>query len=142
MSAVLDEGKRATRYTIVVWVSRGVDLSSFAFLLWLWGKESLMPAFVLSSMANWVLDFCGQKFWAFKDPDRTLKDLAKEAGLYVMVRGINIAAAAGAYYLLYNVLGFSIVNTLIIVMPIFWATKFAMFRLFVFTPKDTSSPVK
>ena len=134
---VAQESHRVSRYLIVRIVSRGGDVGIFFTLLWLWGTEWLIPAFSVSAAFNYLTDFIGQKCWAFKSPDRRPMELLREFGLYIVVRGGNIAAAAGLFGLLYGLLGFRWWTAMTVVVIVFWTLVFGLYRwLFTGSVRD------
>ena len=96
-----------------------------------------MPAFAISALFNYVTDFFGQKLWTFQNLDNRPKEITKAFGCYMLIRGGNIACAAGLWYLLYGVLGVHWLVALAIVITIFWTVVFGLYRyLFIGSVHD------
>ncbi len=137
------EGRRAGRYTIVRVVSRSADVGTFVTLLWLWGVEWFVPAFAISASLNWMIDFWGQKLWAFENHDKTWQKLLREFGLYAALRLANMVAAVSCWGLLYSVIGLRWWTAALITAPIFWATWFTLSRwLFYGSVQDLGQLLK
>jgi hypothetical protein len=58
---ISEESRRARRYLVVRIVSRGGDVISFAALLYWLGMEWFVPAYAVTSIFDFVVDFLGQK---------------------------------------------------------------------------------
>ncbi len=137
------EAKRAKRYFVIRLISRIGDVAIYASLLLLLGIEWLIPAFVISSIFNYTVDFWGQKLWTFEEKDRRLQKLLPEFGFYILIRGGNAFGALSTWYVLHMVLGVSLVTTTIITIMVFWTISFPLYRwLYVGSIKDLPDVIR
>lgn len=131
-SQISEESKRAGRYLIVRIVSRAGDVISFAVLLYWLGMDWFVPAYAITTIFDFSVDFLGQKLWAFNNHDKRPLELLREFLVYLVVRSGNIAAATATYYFLYGVFGVKWYIATAIVIAIFWPLSFTLYRwLFV-----------
>lgn len=123
------EAKRAKRYFVIRIISRVGDVLIYASLLLLLGMEWLIPAFAISSIFNYTVDFWGQKLWTFEEKDKRIGKLLPEFGFYILIRGGNALGALSTWYVLHKLLGVSLVTTIIITIMVFWTISFPLYRL-------------
>ena len=142
-SDIAQEARRMKRYFIIRVISRGGDVIIYAVLLLIWGIEWLIPAFIISGIFDYTLDFFGQKLWAFEEKDRRLVKLLREFGFYLLIRGGNLLCAGGLWLLLHEVFGVPILTTSLIVIVVFWTLSFGFYRwLFAGSIKDLPAVLK
>lgn len=137
------EAKRAKRYFIIRIISRVGDVFIYASLLLLLGMEWLIPAFAISSIFNYTVDFWGQKLWTFEGRDQRIGKLLPEFGFYILIRGGNALGAVSTWYVMHMILGVSLVTTTIITIMIFWTISFPLYRwLYLGSIKDLGDVIK
>lgn len=137
------EVKRARRYFVIRLISRIGDLAIYASLLLTLGMEWLIPAFAVSSVFNYTLDFWGQKLWTFEEKDLRIKKLLPEFGFYILIRGGNALGALSTWFILHVTLEVSIVTTTIIIIMVFWTISFPLYRwLYVGSIRDLTDVIR
>jgi hypothetical protein len=134
-SAFVTEARIEFRYFVVRAISRGGDLVIYFTALFVWGLEYLVHAFVISLLFNYCADFWGQKLWAFREKDKSLRMLTREFVQYIGAR-LFFASLASVFFLLVR-LFFDLhwLTAAAITICIFWPLAYPFYR-WVFTGKS------
>ncbi|MDB5224952.1 MAG: hypothetical protein JWO43_574 [Candidatus Adlerbacteria bacterium] len=127
--AAVAESKRAGRYIVVRGISKVADYSVVAIFVYILGFEWIAGAYLCGKVLDLMVDFAGQKLWAFTNPDMRMLELLRELVGYLAVRCGNFAASTGTIYILYNELGFPLWATGAVIIAVFVPISFGLYRL-------------
>lgn len=123
-----DNRRQVQRYLIIRIASRGGDIVIYMSILYIYGLDSLPYAFTISALYDYTLDFFGQKLWTFGNRFEFSWGIAKEFGVYLLVRGGILVLAGICYYIMTTHLGLKMVAALAVTFVIFLPVAFIYYR--------------
>jgi putative flippase GtrA len=117
------------RYTVVRLVSRSGDYLISTSLITFYGSDWFFPAVAASSSFNIIIDYLGQKFWAFAQAsNNSSRRTTREIVLYLFLRGLYAAPAFAALFVLYQVLAVPYALSALLVTGALWFISFEAFQ--------------
>lgn len=85
-----EEGRRASRYVVVKALTKGGGALIYTVTLLLYGDGQLLYAYWAVAALTSLVDFCGQKYWAFRNPLEESKKIWRDFLLFIAIRGSTV----------------------------------------------------
>ena len=135
--SLYEEGRRASRYVVVKGLTKGGGALIYIGTLALYGVDYVLYAYWAVAVLTSLVDFYGQKYWAFKTPLETRKKIVQDFLLFMFIRGGTVLATTYTAFFLNEDCGMSILVATVVSLSIFVPVGFLLTRwLFYGTISD------